>query len=149
MGLREKGSPTETATETGKVALKFRHGVLRLPGSLLMRHSDIHTDNNDDIYYRLARLPVSFAICVFTYSSFFFVFYIVLSSPTSLPCHRNWHVDLAWPLMHLITNNIMIGHSLHGRLWYTVTSKAWSHINVNRWEKGARLSEHFSKIMQI
>lgn len=75
MGLREKGSPTETATETGKLALKFRHGVLCLPGSLLMRHSDIHTTNNDDIYYRLARLPVSFAICVFTYSSFFCFLY--------------------------------------------------------------------------
>lgn len=149
MGLCEKGSLTETATETGKLALKFRHGVLCLPGSLLMRHSDIHTTNNNEVYYRLARLPVCSAICVFTYLSFFFVFYIVLSSPTSLPCHQHWHVDLAWPLMHLITNNIMMGHSSPSCFWYTVTSRAWSHINVNTWENSARLSGLFSKMVQI
>lgn len=70
-GTMGKGCLTETATETGKLALKFRHGVLCLPGSLLMRHSDIPTTNNNEIYYRLARLPVCSAICVFTYSSFF------------------------------------------------------------------------------
>lgn len=148
MGLWEKGSLTETAMETGKLALKFRHGVLCLPGSLLMRHSNIHTTNNNEIYYRLARLPVCSTICLLTYSSFF-VFYIVLSSPTSLTCHRHWHVDLAWPLMHLITSNIMIGHSSHSCFWYTVTSRAWSYINVKTWEKSARLSGHFSKMVQI
>lgn len=115
----EKRSPTETAMETGKLALKFRHDVLCLSASLLMRHSNIQTTNNNDIYYRQARLPVCPAICLFTYLYFFIYcpdfLYFSAMSPTltcgpclaiNAPDHKQFNDRSLISLLFLVHSHI-------------------------------------------
>lgn len=52
MGLMhcgKRGSQTERETEADKLVQKFRHCVLCCSGSLLMRHWDVYTANNNEI----------------------------------------------------------------------------------------------------
>lgn len=49
MHCGKRCSQTERETEADKLVQKFRHGVLCRSGSLLMRHRDAYTANNNEI----------------------------------------------------------------------------------------------------
>lgn len=49
MHCGKRCSQTERETEADKLVQKFRHGVLCRSGSLLMRHRDVYTANNNEI----------------------------------------------------------------------------------------------------
>lgn len=49
MHCGKRGSQTERETDADKLVQKFRHCVLCRSGSLLMRHWDVYTANNNEI----------------------------------------------------------------------------------------------------